>query len=56
MPAVLVTRLTLLCRTWHLFLNDGCHHHLYRFCLPTERWPNWVGLGGFGSVIYRDRI
>jgi len=38
----------LLRRTRRFFLSGDLDHHQYSLCLPTEGWPGWVGLGGFG--------
>jgi len=36
----------LLCRTRCFFSSNGRNDYQYSFCLPTEWWPGWVGLGG----------
>jgi len=54
MPAVLVTELILLYRTHRFFPSSGRNHRQYPFCLPTEGWPGWVGLGSL--VEYEDAI
>jgi len=38
----------LLCRTRRFFSSGGLDHRQYSLSLPMERWPGWIGLGGFG--------